>query len=64
MFKLICCLAGSFVILGLLTSPVYAMSAKIDKGDRYKVELIKKKKKKPQKASKKINMEILKDGYK
>ena len=64
MFKSLYYLAGSFVIMGLMTSPLCAMPTKIEKKDSYKVEQVKKKKgKKAQKGSKKINMEILKDGY-
>ena len=64
-FKSICCLAGTFVVLGLATSPLYAMPTQIDK--KHKIDLVKKKKekkgKKMQKASNKIKMDILKDGY-
>lgn len=62
MFKSLCYLAGSFVVMGLLASPLYAMPTKIDTKDSDKVELVKKKKGK-KKPSKQINMEILKKGY-
>lgn len=49
MFKAVCYVAGSFVVMGLLTSPLYAMPTKTDKKDSYKVELVKKKKGKKKK---------------
>ena len=44
MFKSACLVAGSFVIMGLVSSPLYAMPTKIEKKDSYKVDLVKKKK--------------------
>ena len=62
MLKSLYYLVGSFVIMGLVSSPLYAMPTKIEK--KNSVDLVKKKKgKKAKKSSKKINMDILKDGY-
>ncbi len=65
-FKPLCLIAGSWVILGLMAGPLQAQSSTPDKKSSYKAEKIKKgknKKKKAPKVSQKINMEVLKDGY-
>lgn len=65
MFKSIYYAAGSLVIMGLMTSPIYAQPVQLDKNDSYKVAQVKKSKKgkKKKKAPQKIKMDVLKDGY-
>ncbi len=44
-FKSLCYVAGAFVIMGLMTSPLHAQPLKLDKKGSYKVEQVKKGKK-------------------